>query len=118
MSSLNRNHIEIAGHLAADPKLKTVKVGDEDRDVCEFRVGVNSYRGREAEPEVTFFPCEAWGNDARTIAAKFTTGSSIFVEGRVRIESVPDKDDNTKKRPFITVLVKEWSFVDSKPKAQ
>lgn len=115
MSNFNRNHCEFAGHITADPEIKTVKVGDKDREVCEFSVAVNEYVGKGKEPHTTFIPCEAWDGSAKTIVKHFKKGSAIFVEGRIKLDRYGKEGE--KKQLAIVLVVQDWAFVDSRDPA-
>lgn len=101
---MNVNKVFLGGRLTRDPEIK--RLGD-DSVVCNFSVAVNR---RKKDDSVDFFNCEAWGSTAQAIVEYLKKGSSVFIEGRMKLEKweTPSKE----KRSAIKVVVISAEFLN------
>ena len=83
--------------------------------MAELAIAVNrKYRTKEGEDreEVTFIDCECWGPRAEVIAKYFSKGKPIFLEGRLKLDSMEYKDGQ--KRSKMRVVIEDFQFVESR----
>lgn len=84
------NRLEITGNLGKDPTLKTVRVGNDDRAVCEFTVFADNYRrteNGEYEPDGGFWTTvSVWGERANTAYKHLRKGARVTCAGRLSID--------------------------------
>ena len=58
--------------------------------------------------EVTsFIKIEQWGPMAVALAPHLKKGTQVAIEGKLRIDQVPDKTDSTKSSFFTKIVAKE-----------
>lgn len=82
------NSLVVSGRLTANPELKKVKVGEEERTVVEFRIA-------EIGPDnhdTMFIDIEAWGPLAETVGAHKEKGDAVIVSGNLRYQQFTRKD--------------------------
>jgi single-strand DNA-binding protein len=111
--SLNVNHVILAGNLTRDPELRTLAA---DRAVANFAIAVNRrFKGPEGDlkEEVTFVEVEAWGRTAEVVGQYLTKGSPCYLEGRLKLDTWTDKDNQ--KRTRLKVVAETVQFL---PRAQ
>ena len=111
----NFNKVILMGRLTRDPELKVFQDGGK---VTHFGIATNRMKAADAngnrEEEVCYVDCKAWGKLADVINNNFSTGRPIFIEGRLKYDSWTDKNDPTKQRNRLIVVVSSFEFVDSK----
>lgn len=109
------NKVMLIGHLTRDPEVKTTSNGIF---VCPFSIGVQRPHGKDKSKDagVDFVECEAWGKTAETIGKYLTKGSSIYVEGRLKIDSWQDSNGTKKKKAVIAV--ESFQFLEKKERVQ
>ena len=112
--SLNVNHVILAGNLTRDPELRTLAA---DRAVANFALAVNRrFKGPEGDlkDEVTFIEVEAWGRTAEVVGQYLTKGSPCYLEGRLKLDTWTDKDNQ--KRTRIKVVAETVQFLSRAPR--
>jgi single-strand DNA-binding protein len=105
----NFNKVMLMGNLTRDVELRAVREGS---NVGKFALAINrnfTLASGEKREEVTFVECEAWGKQAEIIAKYCTKGRPLFVEGRLKLDTWTDKENN--KRSAIKVVVENFQFV-------
>lgn len=110
---MNLNKVILAGNMTRDVEAKTIASGTT---VAQFGLAINrkwKNAAGEAQEEVTFLDCEAWGKTAELIAQHFGKGKPIFVEGRLKLEQWDDKQSGA-KRSKVKVVVESFQFVGAK----
>ncbi|MDR2845456.1 MAG: single-stranded DNA-binding protein [Puniceicoccales bacterium] len=108
MASFNK--VILAGNLTRDPDLRTFPNGTV---VAKFGLAVNRrYTSKEGEQreEVTFVDIDSFGKQAETISKYCTKGSSILVEGRLKLDTWEDKNTN-EKRNRLGVVLETFTFI-------
>lgn len=108
------NKVILLGNLTRDPEFKEIGGG---KQVTNFVIACNhTWTGPEGQQgkEVAFIDCEIWGKPAKIVADRFSKGSPIFVEGRLRLDQWVDMETQ-KKQSRLRVLVENFSFIDKKP---
>lgn len=93
----NLNKIMLMGNLTRDPECKYTPKG---MAITQIGVAVNRVwlnDAGEKQEEVTFIDVEFFGKKAEVVGEHFKKGRSIFVEGRLKLDSWTDKESNQKK---------------------
>ncbi len=90
------NKIIVIGNLGRDPELRYTPQGNA---VCDFSVATNEKRrdkSGELQSVVTWFKITLWNKQAENASKYLTKGSSVYIEGRLRIEEWTDRDGNNR----------------------
>jgi len=88
------NKIILVGNLGKDPELRYTPQGDA---VCSFSMATNERKkdkSGEFQNVATWFKVTLWRKQAELAAKFLTKGSSVYVEGRVRLEDWTDREGN------------------------
>ena len=105
----NLNKVFLIGNLTRDPELRYTPQGTA---VGEFGMAINrQWKGPNGEKkeEVCFVDCQAWARGAEIISEYCKKGSSLFVEGRLKLDSWEGKDGQ--KRSRMRVVVENFQFL-------
>jgi single-strand DNA-binding protein len=105
----NLNKVFLIGNLTRDPELRYTPQGTA---VAEFGLAINrQWKGPNGEKkeEVCFVDCQAWARPAEVISEYCKKGSSLFVEGRLKLDSWESKDGQ--KRSRMRVVVENFQFL-------
>ena len=103
------NKIIVVGNLGRDPELRYTPQGNA---VCDFSVATNEKRrdkSGELQSVVTWFKITLWGKQDENASKYLTKGSSVYIEGRLRIEEWTDRDSN--KRFSLEVNATDMQFL-------
>lgn len=115
MASLNKTFL--IGNLTRDPELRYTPKGTA---VAKIGIAVNrQWKGENGEKkeEVTFIDVDAFGKQAETIGQYCKKGSSIFIEGRLKLDTWDDKQTN-QKRQKLGVVLENFQFLGGKGKQE
>jgi single-strand DNA-binding protein len=108
----NLNSVLLEGNLVRDPDLR--RVGDPERPVCRFTIGVNRYR-RDDKGEVqqytTFVDIQTWGTLAENCGKYLKKGRGVRVVGALKQETWTGKEDG---KPHYRLVVSA-SHVEFRP---
>ena len=96
------NTVVLTGNLATDVEVKDL--GD-DRQVANFVLAVDRFRGEEAD----FFRVSAWNKQAELCGRYLTKGKRVGVDGRLKSSSWEDGDGN--KRSAVEVVARHVEFL-------
>jgi single-strand DNA-binding protein len=91
------NIIFLIGNLCRDPE---VRYTPKQTAVAEISLAVNrTWKGEDGErqEEVTFVNCTLWGRQAEVAGQYLKKGRSIFLEGRLQMDSWDDKQTGQKR---------------------
>lgn len=107
MASLNK--VMLIGNLTRDPEVRYTPKGTA---VTDLGMAVNRrYRvDEETREETTFVDVTFWGRQAETIGQYMRKGRSIFVEGRLQLDSWEDKNTG-QKRNRLRVVGENFQFL-------
>ncbi len=110
MSSFNR--VILVGNITRDIELKYVASGTA---VTEIGLAVNDRVKKNGEwvDEVTFVDCTFWGKTAEVAAEYLKKGSSVLVEGRLKLDQW---ETDGQKRSKLRVVADRMQMLGSKPK--
>lgn len=115
--SANLNKVLIIGNLTRDPELRFSPKGTA---VATIGLAINDRVkiGEEWKEETTFIEVDLFGKTAENVAQYQKKGSSIFVEGRMKLDTWDDKDSG-QKRSKLKVVGNNVQFLGSgKEKAE
>ena len=107
------NKVFLMGRLTFDPELRRIPSGTA---VTELRMATSrSWTGRDGErrEETLFIDVTVWDRQAETCCQYLRKGSSIHVEGYLRVDSWDDKTTG-EKRSKIRVQADRVQFLDSR----
>jgi single-strand DNA-binding protein len=93
----NLNRIFLMGRLTRDPALSSTKSG---RQVCRICLAVNRhYTGEDGsqKEESEFLNVSIFGHLGDRCATELKKGGPVYVDGRLHIESWPDKHTGAKR---------------------
>lgn len=88
MSSVNR--VILIGNLTRDPDLRTIGSG---ANVCDLGLALNrSWTDNQGQKqdEVTFVDITLWGKNAENAGKFLSKGRSVYVEGRLQLDTWKD----------------------------
>src|SRR4028119_788713 len=103
------NKITVVGNLGRDPELRYTPQGNA---VCNFSVATNEKRrdkSGESQDVTTWFRITLWGKQAENASKYLTKGSSVYIEGRLRVEEWSDRDG--KNRYTLDVHATDMQFI-------
>jgi single-strand DNA-binding protein len=109
----NLNKVLLMGNLTKNPEIRYLPSG---MAVAAFGLAVNrrwkNQQGEQQE-EATFIDLEAFGKPAETMNQYLRKGSSVYIEGRLKLDQWDDQNGN--KRTKMKVVVESFQFIDGKP---
>jgi single-strand DNA-binding protein len=103
------NKITVVGNLGRDPELRYTPQGNA---VCNFSMATNEKRrdkSGESQDITTWFRITLWGKQAENASKYLTKGSSVYIEGRLRVEEWSDRDG--KSRYTLDVHATDMQFI-------
>lgn len=109
MSSINR--VMLLGNLTRDPEIRQTNKG---QSVGDLSIAVNrSWSGEDNQrhEEVTFVDITVWGRNAENAEKYLKKGRSIFVEGRLQLDTWEDKETG-QKRSRMRVVAERLQFMN------
>jgi single-strand DNA-binding protein len=115
MASLNK--VMLMGNLTRDPETKHTPKGTA---VTQLSLAINRHyvtEGGERKEEVTYVDVEAWGKLAENCAEHLSKGKSVFVEGRLKLDTWEDKQTG-EKRSRMRVAADVVQFLTPKAESQ
>ena len=115
MASLNK--VMLIGNVTRDPEVKYTPKGSA---VADLGLAINrNYTNQTGEKveEVTYVDVELWGRLAEIAGEYAKKGRSIFIEGRLRIDSWEDKQSG-QKRNRLKVVGEGLQLLGSRPGGQ
>ena len=115
MASLNK--VMLIGNVTRDPEVKYTPKGSA---VADLGLAINrNYTNQTGEKieEVTYVDVELWGRLAEIAGEYAKKGRSIFIEGRLRIDSWEDKQSG-QKRNRLKVVGEVLQLLGSRPGGQ
>lgn len=111
MSSFNK--VILMGRIVRDIE---VRYSASNTPIGSFGIAVNETwkdAGGQKQEAVTFVDCDCFGKTAETMKQYLSKGSSVLVEGRLRLDQWEDKNGGG-KRSKLKVVVDRFTFVGGK----
>ncbi len=109
----NLNKVMLIGNLTRDPEIRYTPKGTA---VAEFGLAINrtwTNEGGQKQEEVTFIDITLWSRIAELAQKHLTKGSSVYIEGRLHLESWDDKTTG-QKRSKLKVVGESLQFISSR----
>ncbi|NNE97647.1 MAG: single-stranded DNA-binding protein [Pyrinomonadaceae bacterium] len=106
------NKIIIVGNLGRDPELRYTPQGTA---VCNFSMATNEKRrdkSGEMQDITTWFRITLWNRQAENASKYLQKGSSVYIEGRLKLDEWTDRDGNT--RQTLDVTATDMQFLGSR----
>ena len=91
------NKIILVGNLGKDPELRYTPQGTA---VCDFTMATNEKRrdkSGEMQNVALWFRVTLWGKQGEVAAKYLGKGSSVYVEGRLRVEEWTDREGKVRQ---------------------
>lgn len=107
MASLNK--VYLIGNLTRDPDLRGTPSGSS---VCTIGLAVNrryTVNGQERD-ETVFIDVEVWGKTADACGRNLSRGSSVMIEGRLKLDQWEDRNGGG-KRSKLAVAAENVQFL-------
>lgn len=97
------NKVILIGNLTRDPEVKHFQ---GNGCVLNFSIGINKKwydNNGDAQEQVSFPNCVAWGKKALFIEKYFHKGSKILIEGELRTKTYKDQEGKTQYVTYVLV---------------
>ena len=110
----NLNKVQIIGNITRDPEVKYTPKGSA---VTDLGLAINRFYTTETgekREEVTFVDVTLWGRQAEIAAEYCKKGRSVYVEGRLQLDSWEDKTTG-QKRNKLRVVGDSMQLLGPKP---
>jgi single-strand DNA-binding protein len=110
----NVNKVILIGNLTRDPEVKYTPKGSA---VTDLGLAVNrtySTDSGEKREETTFVDVTLWGKTAELAGQYLAKGRSVYIEGRLQLDSWEDKASG-QKRSKLRVVGETMQFLGSRP---
>ena len=110
----NLNKVMLIGNVTRDPEIKYTPQG---RAVTDLGIAVNRVytpEGGEKREETTFVDVTLWGRQAEIAGEYCKKGRSIYVEGRLQLDSWEDKTSG-QKRSKLRVVGEAFQLLGPRP---
>ena len=108
MSSLNK--VMLLGNLTRDPELRQTSKG---QSVGDLSIAINRRwmsEDNQRQEDVTFVDITVWGRTAENAHQYLKKGRSVFVEGRLQLDTWEDKESG-QKRSRMRVVAERLQFM-------
>jgi single-strand DNA-binding protein len=93
----NLNKVMLIGNLTRDPEIKYTPKGQA---IAELGMAINRYYtldSGEKREEVTFVDVTLWGRQAEIAKEYLAKGRSVYIEGRLQLDTWDDKQTGQKR---------------------
>ncbi len=110
----NLNKVMLIGNVTRDPEIKYTPKGSA---VTDLGIAVNRVftpEGGERREETTFVDVTLWGRQAEIAGEYCKKGRSIYVEGRLQLDSWEDKSSG-QKRSKLRVVGENFQLLGPRP---
>ena len=110
----NVNKVILIGNVTRDPEVKFTPKGTA---VTDIGMAINrnyTLDNGEKREDVTFVEVAFWGRQAETIGEYVKKGRSIYVEGRLQLDTWDDKQSG-QKRSKLRVVGENFQFLGARP---
>jgi len=110
----NLNKVMLIGNVTRDPEIKYTPKGSA---VTDLGIAVNRVftpEGGERREETTFVDVTLWGRQAEIAGEYCKKGRSIYIEGRLQIDSWEDKASG-QKRTKLRVVGETFQLLGPRP---
>jgi single-strand DNA-binding protein len=110
------NKVFLLGRTTKDPELRYTPKGTA---IVNTGLAINRVWNEEGEKktETTFVDITLWGRQAEVAGQYLKKGRSVFIEGRLHLDTWDDKQSG-QKRSRLTVVGESLQFLDSRPESE
>src|SRR5258708_3850309 len=111
---MNLNKIQLAGRLTRDPEIRYTPSGVA---VADIGIAVSRFLKNdqgETKEETDFIDVTAFGRTAETIQKYLRKGSSVYLDGRLKLDQWDDRETG-KKRSKLKVIAESMQFIMTSP---
>ncbi len=110
------NKVLLMGNLTRKPELRYTPSGTA---VCEFTIAVNRRftQGNTQKEETCYVDITVWDRQGDNCSRFLDKGSSVFIEGRLQLDTWTDKTDQ-KKRSRLRVVAENVQFLSRREGGQ
>lgn len=95
------------GNLTKDPELRCTGSGSK---ICDFNLAINR-KGKNGD-DVLYMNCVAWGKLGETLIKHVAKGSSVMVEGYLKMNQWQDRNSGA-NRSSINLVVESIQFIST-----
>ena len=110
----NLNKVMLIGNVTRDPEIKYTPKGSAVTDLGIAVNRVYTPEGGEKREETTFVDVTLWGRQAEIAGEYCKKGRSIYVEGRLQLDSWEDKTSG-QKRSKLRVVGEAFQLLGPRP---
>lgn len=110
----NLNKVMLIGNVTRDPEIKYTPKGSAVTDLGIAVNRVYTPEGGEKREETTFVDVTLWGRQAEIAGEYCKKGRSIYVEGRLQLDSWEDKASG-QKRSKLRVVGENFQLLGPRP---
>lgn len=110
----NLNKVQLIGNITRDPEIKYTPKGSA---VTDLGIAINRYYTTETgekKEEATFVDVTLWGRQAEIAGEYCKKGRSVYIEGRLQLDSWEDKATG-QKRNKLRVVGDSMQLLGPKP---
>jgi single-strand DNA-binding protein len=110
----NLNKVMLIGNVTRDPEIKYTPKGSAVTDLGIAVNRVYTPEGGEKREETTYVDVTLWGRQAEIAGEYCKKGRSIYVEGRLQLDSWEDKTSG-QKRSKLRVVGESFQLLGPRP---
>lgn len=110
----NLNKVMLIGNVTRDPEVKYTPKGSAVTDLGIAVNRVYTPEGGEKREETTFVDVTLWGRQAEIAGEYCKKGRSIYIEGRLQLDSWEDKTSG-QKRSKLRVVGEAFQLLGPRP---
>lgn len=110
----NLNKVMLIGNVTRDPEIKYTPKGSAVTDLGIAVNRVYTPEGGEKREETTFVDVTLWGRQAEIAGEYCKKGRSIYIEGRLQLDSWEDKASG-QKRSKLRVVGENFQLLGPRP---
>lgn len=110
------NHVQLIGHLGADPNFITFENGNH---LCKVNIAINEYykdKNGEKQTKTYWHRVVSWGKTAELMSEILSKGSKVAITGKIVKRNFEDKEGNTR---YVTeVQAEQFLNLSPSPKSK
>jgi len=110
----NLNKVMIIGNVTRDPEIKYTPKGSAVTDLGIAVNRVYTPEGGEKREETTYVDVTLWGRQAEIAGEYCKKGRSVYIEGRLQLDSWEDKTSG-QKRSKLRVVGESFQLLGPRP---
>jgi len=110
----NLNKVMLIGNVTRDPEIKYTPKGSAVTDLGIAVNRVYTPEGGEKREETTFVDVTLWGRQAEIAGEYCKKGRSVYIEGRLQLDSWEDKTSG-QKRSKLRVVGENFQLLGPRP---